>query len=195
MRLFFIICGFFFLTSFTETTKAAEEEVCLTQEESKLFGLIMDYRKSKKLKPIPYSAKLTKVAQAHVRDLMENYDYASRGECNPHSWSDKGDWSSCCYTSDHAQASCMWDKPKEISGYEGNGFEIAYYSSGGANAEEGIEGWKKSPGHNPLLINSGTWSKLEWKGIGIGIYGQYGVVWFSDGEEENSKIKICAVSK
>lgn len=195
MRLFFIICGFFFLTSFTETPKAAEEEVCLSQEESKLFDLIMDYRKSKKLKPIPYSAKLTKVAQTHVRDLMENYDYASRGECNPHSWSDKGDWSSCCYTSDHAQASCMWDKPKEISGYEGNGFEIAYYSSGGANAEEGIEGWKKSPGHNPLLINSGTWSKLEWKGIGIGIYGQYGVVWFSDGEEENSKIKICAVSK
>ncbi|HRK52401.1 MAG TPA: CAP domain-containing protein [Cyclobacteriaceae bacterium] len=191
MRLFFIICGFFFLTSFTETPKAAEEEVCLSQEESKLFDLIMDYRKSKKLKPIPYSAKLTKVAQTHVRDLMENYDYASRGECNPHSWSDKGDWSSCCYTSDHAQASCMWDKPKEISGYEGNGFEIAYYSSGGANAEEGIEGWKKSPGHNPLLINSGTWSKLEWKGIGIGIYGQYGVVWFSDGEAENSKIKIC----
>ncbi len=191
MRLFFIICGFFFLTSFTETPKAAEEKVCLSQEESKLFDLIMDYRKSKKLKPIPYSAKLTKVAQTHVRDLMENYDYASRGECNPHSWSDKGDWSSCCYTSDHAQASCMWDKPKEISGYEGNGFEIAYYSSGGANAEEGIEGWKKSPGHNPLLINSGTWSKLEWKGIGIGIYGQYGVVWFSDGEAENSKTKIC----
>ena len=23
----------------------------------------------------------------------------------------------------------MWTKPKEIAGYEGNGFEIAYYSS------------------------------------------------------------------
>ncbi|MCB0493326.1 MAG: hypothetical protein KDC93_13015 [Cyclobacteriaceae bacterium] len=191
MRLFCIICGFFFLTSFSSTSPITEEEVCLSQEEKKLFDLIMDYRKSKKLKPIPFSAKLTKVAQTHVRDLMENYDYGSRGECNPHSWSDKGDWSSCCYTSDHAQASCMWDKPREISGYEGNGFEIAYYSSGGANAEEGIEGWKKSPGHNPLLINSGTWSKLEWKGIGVGIYGQYGVVWFSDGEQESSKIITC----
>ncbi|MEP2668340.1 MAG: CAP domain-containing protein [Cyclobacteriaceae bacterium] len=191
MRLFCIICGFFFFTSFSKPMPAIEEEVCLSQEEKKLFDLIMDYRKSKKLKPIPYSAKLTKVAQTHVKDLMENYDYASRDKCNPHSWSNKGNWSSCCYTSDHAQASCMWDKPKEIAGYEGNGFEIAYYSSGGANAQEGIEGWKKSPGHNPLLINSGTWSKLEWKGIGIGIYGQYGVVWFSDGELESSKIVTC----
>lgn len=167
------------------------EEVCLSTEEKKLYDLIMEYRKSKRLKPIPYSAKLSKVAQTHVHDLMENYNYESRGDCNPHSWSDKGSWSACCYTPDHAKASCMWDKPKEISGYEGNGFEIAYYSSGGANAQEGLDGWKKSPGHNPLLINSGSWSKLEWKGIGIGIYGQYGVVWFSNGEQESVAIKMC----
>ena len=43
----------------------------------------------------------------------------------------------------------MWLKPKEIAGYDGNGFEIAYYSSVGANAQEGIDGWKISPGHNP----------------------------------------------
>lgn len=167
------------------------EDICLTSEEKKLYDLIMDYRKSQRLKTIPYSAKLTKVAQTHVRDLMENYDYANRGECNPHSWSDKGSWSSCCYTSDHAKASCMWDKPKEIAGYEGNGFEIAYYSSDPATADEGLDGWKKSPGHNPLLINSGTWEKVEWKGIGIGIYGNYGVVWFGDGETETVKIAIC----
>lgn len=167
------------------------EEVCLSTEEKKLYDLIMEYRKSKRLKAIPYSAKLSRVAQTHVHDLMENYNYESRGDCNPHSWSDKGDWSACCYTPDHAKASCMWDKPKEISGYEGNGFEIAYYSSGGANAQEGLDGWKKSPGHNPLLINSGSWSKLEWKGIGIGIYGQYGVVWFSNGEQESVAIKMC----
>ncbi len=163
----------------------AETEVCVSEEEKRLYDLIMEYRKSKKLKPIPYSGKLTQVARSHVRDLENNFDYDNRGECNPHSWSDKGNWSACCYTSDHKQASCMWDKPKEIAGYEGNGFEIAYYSSAGASASEGLDGWKKSPGHNPLLINSGTWSKMEWKGIGVGIYGQYGVVWFGDGEEED----------
>jgi uncharacterized protein YkwD len=190
MRQFFFLLAIVVTTGFTSEIPY-QEEVCLSTEEKKLFDLIMDYRKSKRLKPIPYSSKLSKVAQTHVRDLMNNYDYENRDECNPHSWSDKGNWSACCYTSDHAQASCMWDKPREISGYEGNGFEIAYYSSGGANATEGLEGWKKSPGHNPLLINSGTWNKLEWKAIGIGIYGQYGVVWFSNGEEESTKIIIC----
>lgn len=166
-------------------------EICLNKEEKKLYDLIMAYRKSKKLKPIPFSAKLTKVAQTHVQDLNQNFDYVNRGDCNPHSWSDKGTWSACCYTSDHAQASCMWDKPKEIAGYNGNGFEIAYYSSDPATAEEGLDGWKKSAGHNPLLINTGTWAKVEWKAIGVGVSGNYGVVWFADGEGESSTIKMC----
>lgn len=169
---------------------AQHENVCLSAEEQKLYDLIMSYRKEKKLKPIPYSAKLSRVAQAHVHDLESNYDYENRGDCNPHSWSDKGNWTPCCYTADHAEAACMWNKPKEISGYEHDGFEIAYFSSAGASAFEGLEGWKKSPGHNPLLINSGTWSKMEWKGIGVGIYGKYAVVWFGEGEDK-STITVC----
>ena len=74
----------------------------------------------------------------------------------------------------------MWIKPKEIAGYSGNGFEIAYYSSLGANAQEGLDGWKISPGHNPLLVNLGTWEKVAWKAIGIGIYKEYGLVWFGE---------------
>lgn len=185
------------------------ENVCLSAQEKLLYDLIMEYRKSKKLKPIPFSAKLTKVAQAHVRDLEDNFEYELddnnkiarinpkntktfqiTGDCNLHSWSDKGSWSSCCYTADHSQAQCMWDKPKEIAGYDGEGYEIAYIQSGAASAKEAIEGWKKSSGHNPLLINSETWSKLTWGAIGIGIYGKYGVVWFGE-KEDKSKIVVC----
>jgi len=90
------------------------QDVCLSVEEKKLYDQIMAYRKSKKLKPIPYSAKLKQGAQTHARDLSENYDYENRGDCNPHSWSNKGKWTSCCYTQDHSQAACMWNKPKEI---------------------------------------------------------------------------------
>jgi len=168
----------------------AAQPVCVSSEEKKLYDLISQYRKSKKLKPIPFSEKLTRVAQAHVRDLEQEFDYDNRGDCNPHSWSSKGTWSACCYTSDHKQAQCMWDKPKEISGYDSEGYEIAYYSSDGAEAEEGIEGWKKSPGHNPLLINLGTWEKMEWKAIGIGIYGKYAVVWFGIVEDASS-LTVC----
>ncbi len=181
---------FGFLLFLFSSQLIAAQPVCVSEEEKKLYDLIMQYRKSKKLKPIPYSEKLTRVAQAHVRDLEDHFDYENRGDCNPHSWSDKGTWSSCCYTPDHKQAKCMWDKPKEISGYEGEGYEIAFYSSDGAEADEGIEGWKKSAGHNPLLINSGTWEKLEWKGIGVGIHGKYAVVWFGIADDASSLI-VC----
>jgi hypothetical protein len=185
------------------------DDVCLSAQEKLLYDLIMEYRKTKKLKPIPFSAKLSKVAQAHVRDLEDNFEFELddnnkiarinpknpktfqvTGDCNLHSWSDKGKWTSCCYTADHSQAACMWSKPKEIAGYDGDGFEIAYIQSGAASAKEAIEGWKKSAGHNPLLINTGTWSKLEWGAIGVGIYGKYGVVWFGE-KEDKSKMKVC----
>lgn len=165
-------------------------EICLTKEEKKLYDLIMEYRKSKGLEAIPLSPRLTLVAQTHARDLAENYDFNPRNKCNPHSWSEKGKWTSCCYTNDHKKASCMWTKPQEIAGYAGNGFEIAYYSSLGASAQEGIDGWKISPGHNPLLINSGTWSKTKWQAIGVGIYKEYGLVWFGELTDDGSA-KIC----
>lgn len=178
----------FLLTGFDD--KPVVTEVCLSAEETKLYDLIMEYRKSKKLESIPLSAKLTLVAQTHAKDLAEHYEFNPKNKCNPHSWSEKGSWTSCCYTNDHKQASCMWNKPQEIAGYNGNGFEIAYYSSIGASAKEGIDGWKISPGHNPLLINSGTWSKMKWNAIGIGIYKEYGIVWFGEVEDE-SVTKRC----
>jgi uncharacterized protein YkwD len=164
--------------------------ICLNTEEKKLYELIMDYRKSRKLKSIPFSSKLTQVAQAHVRDLMANFDYDNKNNCNPHSWSGKGNWSACCYTPDHKSAKCMWDKPREIAGYTGDGFEIAYFSSGAATAADGLEGWKASSGHNPLLVNTGIWTKVQWKAIGLGVFQNYAVVWFGE-VEDPSDIALC----
>ena len=165
---------------------AERTTACVSSEEQKLYDLIMAYRKEKGLGTIPLSESLTFVAQTHAHDLMDNYKFDINNKCNPHSWSKKGKWSSCCYTNDHKAASCMWAKPKELANYPGNGFEIVYYSSGGANAQEGLDGWKVSPGHNPLLINSGTWANVKWKAIGVGIYKEYGMVWFG---EETDAIK------
>lgn len=164
--------------------------ICLSSEERKLYDLMMAYRKSKGLAPIKLSAKLTQVAQAHARDLAENYKFDPSNKCNPHSWSSKGKWSSCCYTSDHKKAECMWEKPREIAGYNGPGYEIAYYSSAGASANEGLDGWKRSPSHNPLIVNEGIWGKVAWQGIGIGLYKEYGVVWFGEVEDQ-TPIQLC----
>jgi len=183
MKTISVFISFLILVGFDQRPHPSDT-ACLSPEEKKLYDLIMDYRRDLKLETIPLSESLTLVAQTHARDLSENYKFDPANKCNPHSWSQKGKWTSCCYTNDHKKASCMWTKPKEIAGYPGNGFEIAYYSSLGANAQEGLDGWKISPGHNPLLINSGTWEKVKWNGIGIGIYKEYGLVWFGEALDE-----------
>jgi uncharacterized protein YkwD len=53
-----------------------------------------------------------------------------------------------------------------------------------------LEGWKKSPGHNPLLVNTGIWSKVKWKAIGVAIYKDYGLVWFGEMPDEE-KARNC----
>jgi hypothetical protein len=149
----------------------------------------MEYRKSKGLPTIPLSPKLTLVAQTHAKDLSENHDPFNK-KCNLHSWSKKGNWKSCCYTDDHKQADCMWNKPREIAGYESNGYEISYFSQAGANAEEGLAGWKKSQGHNQVIVNASIWEKITWNAIGIGLYKEYGVVWFGE-LKDDTKLKMC----
>jgi len=192
MKSFVFILPILFLIGSPPLPGTEPKGICLNSEEKKLYDMIMEYRKSKGLESIPLSFKLTEVAQVHARDLADNYAFDVDNKCNPHSWSEKGKWTSCCYTSDHKQASCMWAKPKEITGYAGNGYEIAYYSAAGANAKEGIDGWKVSPGHNPLLINLGTWSKVKWQAIGVGIYKEYGIVWFGEvNDGETAQLTVC----
>lgn len=171
-------------------TAPFESEICVSLQEQELFQMINEYRESKKLQPIPFSASLTQVAQTHVKDLHHNYDFSAEAKCNPHSWSKKGSWSSCCYTNDHQKSKCMWDKPKEIAGYNSHGYEIAFYQSDGAMAFTALEGWKKSKSHNPVIVNSGMWEKLTWGGMGIGIFEEYAVVWFGE-LNDNSQMVEC----
>jgi uncharacterized protein YkwD len=150
----------------------------LTKEEQKLYDIIMKYRKSKRLVKIPLSKSLTFVAQTHVKDLTLNQPVSEK--CNLHSWSSQGDWSACCYRDDHSEAACMWSKPREITKYQGNGYEISSWQSIGISAEDALSIWKESPSHNDVIINKGIWSDNQWKSIGIGIMGQYAVVWFGE---------------
>src|SRR5690606_2692578 len=129
-------------------------------------------RKQKGLPSIPVSKSLTYVAQAHVKDLQQNFRQGS----SMHSWSNKGEWKGCSYTS--AQAECMWNKPRELTPYKGHGFENSHWKSSGATPLSAFEGWKGSSGHNAVMINLGVWKNQNWNAIGIGIYGEYAVIWF-----------------
>ena len=153
----------------------------LTAEETALLEIINEYRITKNLAPVAHSPKLTKVAKAHAKDLQENFTRGKR--CNMHSWSKKGPWSDCCYTDDHKRANCMWDKPKEIAGYDSPGYEIAYWHSAKATPEHALEVWIKSPGHHSVLANLGPFKDADWKAIGVGIYKEYAIVWFGEMED------------
>lgn len=158
----------------------------LSDEELKLYSIINDYRNSKGLYNIPISKSLTFVAQTHVRDLANNKP--NQGNCNMHSWSNKGKWTACCYTGDHRKAKCMWDKPRELTKYDGDGFEISMGSTSKnyrANALEALLSWKGSKGHNEVIINKGIWKDSDWSAIGIGIYKNYAVVWFGTERDKN----------
>jgi hypothetical protein len=162
------------LNQSTQRTKGMFE---LTSEEIELYNLIMEYRRSNKLPVIPLSKSLTIVAKTHIDDLIKNNPISRR--CNGHSWSDKGPWSPCCYTDDHANADCMWSKPRELTNYEGNGYEIFAQSSIKLSARQALELWKSSKGHNAVILNEGVWED-EWKAIGLGLKGGFGVVWFGN---------------
>ena len=169
-------------------------EVCLTATEIELYRLINEYRVQKGLPEVRLSASLSFVARTHAKDQTLNFKESNR--CNMHSWSSKGGWSSCCYTPDHKKAKCMWDKPRELTNYTGDGFEISFYStypysSPAAFAKDALDGWKKSSGHNEIIVNKSIWKNIKWKSIGIGVYGEYANVWFGKEEDSAGEPALC----
>lgn len=170
---------------------SGQASTCLSSEEEKLGNLINAYRSQKGLPPVPFSQSLTRVAQAHVRDLYENRP--NTGDCNLHSWSDKGSWTPVCYTPDHKNASGMWLKPKEITNgiYTDYGYEIAYWHSAQATAEGAFNAWKASSGHNAVMIEDGIWKGMNWGAMGIGIYRNYAVVWFGQATDPLGSVSAC----
>ena len=155
----------------------------LSPSELQLYNLINNYRVAHYLPVIPISQKLSLVAKTHCMDLYNNYVWDASSTCNMHSWSDKGSWTSVCYTEDHAQASKMWMKPKEIAGYNAYGYEIAHGHSPKDNEcspDCALNGWKHSPGHNRVIMNQGIWESHSWNAIGVGMYKGYACVWFGE---------------
>jgi uncharacterized protein YkwD len=144
-----------------------------TADGEKLVSLLNDYRAAKDLPPIPLSPSLCAVAQAHVMDLYLNHPETS--QCNMHSWSTKGPWTSCCYTPDHAQEQCMWDKPGELTDYKHYAYEVA---AGTSDPSAALNSWKTSPPHNDVILEQDIWKGDNWQAVGAAVYKGYAVAWF-----------------
>jgi uncharacterized protein YkwD len=131
----------------------------LEPEEQTLYNLVNQYRAQNGLAAIPISKALTLVANRHVHDLTSNIGTLTHG------------WSDAPYDPNNPSTySSIWGAPQRFTGYTGNGYENAYWSSVGATANDTLLVWKNSPGHNALLLNTGIWQTSLWKAIGIGIW-------------------------
>jgi len=195
LAILFIAC-LSFIQSFSQenTQQKVLPELCLSQTEMILLKLINEYRVEQGLPTIKLSASLCYVARTHAVDQTAHHEYGSR--CNLHSWSASSKWSSCCYTPDHKQAQCMWDKPRELTNYKGNGYEIAFYSTFKYDTPETfardiLNGWKHSPGHNDVILSRNVFKNAVWKAIGIGVHGEYADVWFGKDEDTEKMPKGC----
>lgn len=149
----------------------------LAQESLLLLQLVNALRAEHGLPPVPISPSLNAVAAAHVRDLEA---HPPGGQCNLHSWSQSGAWTPCCYTGNHKQARCMWDKPREITrgAYTGDGYEISAWYSDRMTPSQALESWKRSSAHLSLVLSRGIWSNTTWQAMGGAVFGRYAVVWF-----------------
>jgi uncharacterized protein YkwD len=179
----------------SDTSSFRIGDVCLSSTEYQIFSQINAYRKERGLDSVDLSKSLTYVAQLHVRDLADNHPHSKR--CNMHSWSDKGNWTSCCYTKDKKKAECMWNKPKELTGYVSAGFEIAFWTNMPLRSPEkfaalALSEWKKSPAHHQVIANLPPWDRFRWMAMGVGYYKGYAVVWFGELDDfEAGAVPLC----
>lgn len=178
-------------------TEGGEELPCFfCKEEQQLYKLIMDYRADQGLAPIPLSNELVKVAHLHAQDLNKNFD-PSNANCNAHSWSESTLWEPCCYDSKHSNPACMWDKPRELTMYEGNGYEIVVRGTRSGDhyqikPKDALESWKTSSSHNQVILNKGVWKDLTWNAVGVAIEGNYASVWFGEDTDAQGAPAQCS---
>lgn len=163
------------------THDTSEEKVCISSDEEKLINAINTYRKKKGLKAVSISSSMSIVAQKHVKELNDEIKDLTHS------------WVGCPYKGSNPKSyRCMWDKPKELTGYPGNGYECAFAKWGKPfTVDEILESWQDSPAHDDIITNKKIWSKSDWNAIGVAIYGNYAVLWLGEKVDPKGSPSVC----
>jgi hypothetical protein len=150
----------------------------ISEDENILFNMINDIRRQAHMSLIPLSTDLCTVAHIHINDLL--FSKPQENGCGVHSWSASGKWTPCCNAKDPGGIQCMKSKPKEITGYPGNGYELIYWGEDKATPADAAELWKQVGASSDMILCRGKWKNYQWKAIGIGIKDGYAVLWLGD---------------
>lgn len=162
---------------------------CMTQEEQELAEAVNKIRIKHGKKPIKLSVSLAFVARTHVKDLETNHPDTS--VCNLSSWSNKGKWTPVCYNPYVVDRKAMWDKPRELTRYPYNGYELAGYMQNGIIVDSLAELWDTLWQSMDMILTEGRWSKKSWMAMGVGIDGNYASVWFGQREDREGTPRLC----
>jgi hypothetical protein len=177
---------FSLLVTLIFAVQAQDQQSPLNDKENQFAELVNQNRAEHGLSAVPITNSLTKVARTHIKDLNTyNPDTPDNDDdCNMHSWSSHGTWTAVCYTSpaSNEQNEGMWNKPREITDYNGNGYEITYRNSAEATPSGAMNAWmtEDPPLHLDVILQRGTFANSVWKAMGVGIDGNYVVVWFGE---------------
>lgn len=189
-----IVWAFPALSNTCAVTASADDSIVkgASQDESILFNMINDMRRQAKLQPIPFSPDLSKVAHVHIDDLIESkpQDHG----CSLHSWSVSAKWSTCCNTKDPAGIQCMKSKPREITGYPGNGYELIYWGEDAATPADAADLWKQVDASSDMILCRNKWKNFQWKALGIAIKDGYAILWLGDKTDKHSEAVVSSVN-
>lgn len=168
-------------------------DFCISKDEVKLYELINNYRKSVGLIEIPLSKSLCYVAKKHANDLQLNKP--DTNTCNFHSWSNKGNWTPCCFEKEIKDKSCMLNKPTELTKYPGTAYEIIYWENKQATSDKAYKQWIETSASRSVFSNYKNWENYEWNAMGIGIYEGFAIAWFGESFDVEEETNICGTNE
>jgi hypothetical protein len=187
------LLSFSVIGSVYATSSGADSvKTSISQDETILFNMINDMRRQNKLPSIPISPALCLVARTHIADLIK-WKPQDKG-CSLHSWSGSGKWTSCCNTKDVFGINCMKAKPREITGYLGDGYELIYSGEDNVIPTEAADLWRQVEASSDMILGRNKWSGYQWKALGVGIKAGYAILWLGDATD-NSTAGISLAEK
>jgi hypothetical protein len=181
------------ITYYSFGQKKIPSSFCITEDEKKVFDFINKIRKDNNKKSLTISGSLCYVANVHVDDLLKNHPDTSI--CNLSSWSDKGDWTPCCYNSYIPKPLCIKNKPKEITPYPYYGYEYVSYFEDGVSLDSLFTLWKTTKEVQDMILTNGYWHNKSWAIAGVGINKNYVSVWFGQKFDKTPTPKVCKSEK
>jgi len=179
----------FTVNIFAQSGKSVPNDFCISSKDNQLFNALNEFLIDNERKPLNLSKSLSYVAFLHAGDLIKNHPDTSI--CNLSSWSDKGDWTSCCYNKYVPNQDCMWDKPKELTPFKYRGYELALYLEEGASPDTVMQILMSSNKAIDMLLAKGAYSKKKWISIGISLQENYASIWFAQRDDNTGAPKIC----